>query len=390
MLPGWYGFGTAVDAWLAATSATASPLLREMHARWPFFRSVLSNMAMVLAKTDLAIASRYAELVPDARAARRASSARIAAEHARTVAHVPRDHRQPTLARRQPDARRAASATASRTSIRSTTCRSSCCAATAAATTDERTRRAIHLTINGLAAGLAQQRLAIISLLRPCGRPRCSIIVLPRAMCVGRAQSRGDAGLRPYGFARPAHAHPALQRRRLFRARARAPRRGARAARRDHGRRAGARPQRRVELADARPAADGAARAQRLPVRQRHADRLRASRGDRTARPLARHGDLGHQPRRQHGRRHDLLGHRRRRDRGLPARHSVDRDLARVEDRARISRPPPRSRSSWSSGTARHRAGRVAAQRQRARHAARGDPRLSRSRASAAATRRRT
>ena len=56
-----------------------------MHARWPFFASVLSNMAMVLSKTDLAVASRYAAMVPDA-ALRDAVFGRIAAEHARTLA----------------------------------------------------------------------------------------------------------------------------------------------------------------------------------------------------------------------------------------------------------------------------------------------------------------
>ncbi len=83
MLPGWYGFGAAVDAWLA-TAGEGLGLLSEMHARWPFFRSMLSNMAMVLAKTDLAIASRYAELVADP-VLRDAIFGRIADEHARTV-----------------------------------------------------------------------------------------------------------------------------------------------------------------------------------------------------------------------------------------------------------------------------------------------------------------
>ena len=64
MLPGWYGFGTAVESWIAERKGTLAEL-REMLASWPFFRAVLSNMDMVLAKTDLAIASRYAELVTD-------------------------------------------------------------------------------------------------------------------------------------------------------------------------------------------------------------------------------------------------------------------------------------------------------------------------------------
>ena len=148
----------------------------------------------------------------------------------------------------------------------------------------------------------------------------------PAAILERRADPPG-----PVAESSPRHAHPALERRRLLRPRPRATARGARDACRDHRRRARARPQRRLELADARPPADGAARAERLPVRQRHADRLRPSRGHRPARHAARHGDLRHQPRRQHGRRHDLLGHGRRRHRGLPARHPVDRDLDRVE-----------------------------------------------------------
>jgi phosphoenolpyruvate carboxylase len=65
MLPGWYGFGTAVKAWLARNPGDGLALLRSMYAEWPFFRTTLSNMDMVLAKSDIAIASRYAELASD-------------------------------------------------------------------------------------------------------------------------------------------------------------------------------------------------------------------------------------------------------------------------------------------------------------------------------------
>ena len=65
MLPGWYGFGSAVEAWLKQHPDKGMAFLQEMHREWPFFRTLLSNMDMVLAKSSIAIASRYAELVAD-------------------------------------------------------------------------------------------------------------------------------------------------------------------------------------------------------------------------------------------------------------------------------------------------------------------------------------
>ena len=60
MLPGWYGFGSAVrDAGVPFTQ------LADLHAGWPFFSSALANLEMVLAKSDMAIAGRYAGLVED-------------------------------------------------------------------------------------------------------------------------------------------------------------------------------------------------------------------------------------------------------------------------------------------------------------------------------------
>lgn len=59
MLPGWYGFGYAL------TEFGDRGLLREMAQAWPFFQTTLSNMEMVLAKSDLAIAARYLPLVKD-------------------------------------------------------------------------------------------------------------------------------------------------------------------------------------------------------------------------------------------------------------------------------------------------------------------------------------
>ena len=65
MLPGWYGFGSAVEAWVKENPDAGMAFLKELYQEWPFFRSLLSNMDMVLAKSSIAIASRYAELVSD-------------------------------------------------------------------------------------------------------------------------------------------------------------------------------------------------------------------------------------------------------------------------------------------------------------------------------------
>ncbi len=89
-LPGWYGFGSAVENFLnQATdkeSKAALVLLQKMVKQWPFFKTLLSNMDMVLAKSDLALASRYSELVTDAKMRKKIFST-IEAEWHRT-AHV--------------------------------------------------------------------------------------------------------------------------------------------------------------------------------------------------------------------------------------------------------------------------------------------------------------
>ncbi len=84
MLPGWYGFGSAVNAWLKENGDEGLALLREMYRDWPFFRAQLSNMDMVLAKTNIAIASRYADLVDDA-ALRNEIFGRIRAERQASI-----------------------------------------------------------------------------------------------------------------------------------------------------------------------------------------------------------------------------------------------------------------------------------------------------------------
>ncbi|HBQ50333.1 MAG TPA: phosphoenolpyruvate carboxylase, partial [Hyphomonas atlantica] len=84
MLPGWYGFGAAIAAWKNEAPGNNTQLLRRMYREWPFFKTLLSNMDMVLAKSSMAIASRYADLVPDA-TLRADIFTRIRAERAATI-----------------------------------------------------------------------------------------------------------------------------------------------------------------------------------------------------------------------------------------------------------------------------------------------------------------
>jgi phosphoenolpyruvate carboxylase len=151
MLPGWFGFGSAVQKFLG-TQPDGLALLQKMYRDWPFFNTLLSNMDMVLAKSDIAIASRYATLVSDA-GLREAIFGRIRAEHERTIAALkeitgqaelqdanpllqrsirnrfpyidPLNHLQVELLRRFRDG-----------------------------DADPATREGIHLSINGIAAGL--------------------------------------------------------------------------------------------------------------------------------------------------------------------------------------------------------------------------------------------
>ncbi|MEO8847212.1 MAG: phosphoenolpyruvate carboxylase, partial [Casimicrobiaceae bacterium] len=151
MLPGWFGFGSAVEAWLV-DNPQGLQLLRSMNDQWPFFRAFLSNMDMVLAKSDLAIASRHAELFDDVANRTRIFEA-ISAEHALTCRHLLAITGHSTLLADNPTLAR---------SIRNrfpyidplNHLQIELLKRLRAGQNDDRTRRALHLTINGLAAGL--------------------------------------------------------------------------------------------------------------------------------------------------------------------------------------------------------------------------------------------
>lgn len=99
MLPGWYGAGTAFAAFQDRA------LLADMVQHWPFLAAALSNMEMVLAKSDIDVAERYAALVSDADLRRRIFTAikdewhRAQEQLLELTGQVDLLERNPTLAR---------------------------------------------------------------------------------------------------------------------------------------------------------------------------------------------------------------------------------------------------------------------------------------------------
>ena len=154
-LPGWLGFGSAVQAFLEQPGTTREgqlQLLQTMYRQWPFFSTLLSNMDMVLAKSDLALASCYSELVADTALRTRIFDA-ISAEWQRTVDML-------TLVTGESD--RLASNPALARSIRHRfpyidplhLLQVELVRRWRAGQNDDRLKNGIHISINGIAAGL--------------------------------------------------------------------------------------------------------------------------------------------------------------------------------------------------------------------------------------------
>ena len=85
LLPAWFGCGAALHAYGLEGERLA--WLRRLYAEWPFFRALLENLEMTLAKSSFEIAEAYVSLVPDA-PSRSASGRTLSSEHERTVAAV--------------------------------------------------------------------------------------------------------------------------------------------------------------------------------------------------------------------------------------------------------------------------------------------------------------
>ena len=150
-IPAWYGLGTALEAW-CGRSEDRLGTLREMARDWPFFRALLANIAMSLSKCELSIAREYAQLCDDAVEAD-VIHARIKAEYRLTVEWVLRLFQSDDLLADNP---RLALSLARRNPYLDPLNHVQVELLKRHRTSDsgEQIARGIHLTINGIAAGL--------------------------------------------------------------------------------------------------------------------------------------------------------------------------------------------------------------------------------------------
>lgn len=65
MFPGWYGVGSSFKEFIDENPEENLAFLRKMYKNWPFFQSLLSNVDMVLSKSNMNIAFEYAQLCED-------------------------------------------------------------------------------------------------------------------------------------------------------------------------------------------------------------------------------------------------------------------------------------------------------------------------------------
>lgn len=152
MLPGWFGFGSAVQRYVELHPDTGLTMLQKMFKNWSFFTTLLSNMEMVLAKSDLTIASRYADLVKD-KHLRETIFTRICEGHAASIAALKSISGQSDLLASNPLLKRSIQhrfpymAPLNHVQVE-------LLKRYRQGDQDDRVRRGIHLSINGIAAGL--------------------------------------------------------------------------------------------------------------------------------------------------------------------------------------------------------------------------------------------
>jgi phosphoenolpyruvate carboxylase len=159
MLPGWYGFGSAVDTYIKNHGERGIYLLQSMFEDWPVFSTLLLNMDMVLAKADMGIAARYADLVAD-EPLRNSIFPRIKAEYDRTKSRLLAITGQRALLDRNPLLRRSITNRfpyldpLNHVQVEMLRRHRDAVAKAGPEDSSERLRRGVHISINGIASAL--------------------------------------------------------------------------------------------------------------------------------------------------------------------------------------------------------------------------------------------